>query len=66
MGSLPDPLHPTSISAGLIEDLRSSLKTSKLLTPDSDGYGEKIKRWADSSEKRAVNDPTPSDTLRSR
>lgn len=38
----------------MIANLAASLETSKLLTTTSDGYAEKLKRWADSSEKQAV------------
>ncbi|KAL8991966.1 MAG: hypothetical protein Q9169_007492, partial [Polycauliona sp. 2 TL-2023] len=41
------------ISPHLAEDLKSSLKSSELLLPDCDAYRLKIKRWADSCEKKA-------------
>lgn len=46
----------------LAEELRASLQQSTVLTPDSEGYAEGIKRWSDAVEKRAVghpNFPTP-------
>lgn len=38
----------------LITTLESSLKGSKLLTPGSEEYSEKVQRWSDYSEKPAV------------
>ena len=37
------------------QELRSSLRDSEILTPDSIGYGESIKRWSDAVEKKAVS-----------
>lgn len=55
MGSiLPDAKLDLS-SPDLIEKLKASIKESKVLTPNSDGYTESIKRWADSSIKPAVS-----------
>ena len=39
----------------LVETLRILLNESEVLTPDSDLYAEKSKRWATSSERSAVN-----------
>lgn len=52
MGSLQE--LSSTLRESLITDLANSLKTSKLLTPTSEGYAEKVKRWADSAEKQAV------------
>lgn len=52
MGSLEGPV--SLIQDSLISELASSLKSSKLLIPASEGYPEKIKRWADTAEKQAV------------
>lgn len=54
MAPLPEPPARFHISLQLVEDLRSSLETSQLLTPEADAYQIKIKRWAESSEKKAV------------
>ena len=56
LASAPDP--PTNqISPVLVEQLANSLKTSQLLTPDSEGYADGIKRWSDAVEKEAVRLP---------
>ena len=39
----------------LIETLKNSLYGSEILTPGSDVYAEKSKRWATSSERSAVS-----------
>ena len=52
MGSLQE--LSSALRESLITELANSLKTSKLLTPASEGYAEKVKRWADSAEKQAV------------
>jgi len=60
MGSLPQEFIPPS----LIDDLRSQIKASALLTPDSEAYTQGIKRWSEAAEKQAVSrtptTPTPS------
>lgn len=38
----------------LVRELKSTLEYSRVLTPDSEGYSDSIKRWSDSVEKRAV------------
>lgn len=38
----------------LVGELKKTLEQSKVLTPDSEGYLNSIKRWSDSVEKRAV------------
>jgi hypothetical protein len=43
------------ISASLGEELRNLLKDSTVLTPNSEGYTESLKRWAESAEKPAVS-----------
>ena len=52
MGSIQEP--SSALRESLITELAHSLKASKLLTPASEGYAEKVKRWADSAEKQAV------------
>jgi hypothetical protein len=50
-----------------VEKLKASLSTSsEVLTPDSEGYAESIKRWSSAAEKPAVTslskhgeNPTP-------
>ncbi|KAL8724791.1 MAG: hypothetical protein Q9166_007748 [cf. Caloplaca sp. 2 TL-2023] len=37
----------------LVQELRSSLQHSQVLTPESEGYAESIKRWSDAVEMRA-------------
>jgi hypothetical protein len=39
----------------LAAELRGALKHSAVVTPDSEGYAESIKRWSDAVEKRAVS-----------
>jgi hypothetical protein len=46
MGSIPD------VYKLLKEDLKDT--GAEVLTPDSPGYGESIKRWSENCEKRAV------------
>lgn len=55
MGSLPEPESQQLVEHSLLKRLQASLKTSKLLTPGSEGYATKIKRWADTAEKEAVS-----------
>ena len=43
----------------LVQELRASLKRSTVLTPNSEGYTESIKRWSDAVEKRAVMKSPP-------
>lgn len=38
----------------LVRELRRTLEDSRVLTPDSEGYAESIRRWSDGVEKRAV------------
>ncbi len=38
----------------LVQELKATLKNSTILTPDSDGYGDSIRRWTDSVEMKAV------------
>ena len=38
----------------LVRELKRALECSKILTPDSEGYLDSIKRWSDGVEKRAV------------
>lgn len=38
----------------LINELRASLKNSKVVTPDSEDYAASIQRWSDVAEKKAV------------
>ncbi|EXJ53324.1 uncharacterized protein A1O5_13446 [Cladophialophora psammophila CBS 110553] len=37
-----------------VEELRASLKASKVLTADSEGYDESLHRWSEAAEKRAA------------
>ncbi|KAL9050806.1 MAG: hypothetical protein Q9206_004939 [Seirophora lacunosa] len=53
MPPLWDAKRRACISPEQIETLRSSVGTSRVLTPDSDAYIDKIKRWADSARKQA-------------
>jgi hypothetical protein len=46
MGSLPNVYNL------LKEELKDT--SAEVLTPDSPGYGESIKRWSEHCEKRAV------------
>lgn len=46
---------PASIDSALIEKLRHSLKNSTVLTPESEGYREAIRRWSDAMEMKAVS-----------
>ena len=41
-----------------IDQLKADLKGVTVLTPDSDGYADSIKRWSDLAERRAVNPST--------
>lgn len=56
MGSIRDVKHKDKdlSDPDLIIKLESCLKDSKVLSPSSDDYGARIKRWSDVSEKRAV------------
>ncbi|ORY10626.1 hypothetical protein BCR34DRAFT_485287 [Clohesyomyces aquaticus] len=47
MGSAPD------VYATLREELKGGGSVAEVLTPDSAGYGESIKRWSEHCEKRA-------------
>ena len=38
----------------LVQELRTSLKSSTVITPDSEGYAVSIRRWSDAVEKKAV------------
>lgn len=38
----------------LVKELRASLHDSQVLTTESEGYAESIKRWSDAVEMRAV------------
>lgn len=40
--------------ASLLRELKEALEYSIILTPDSEGYLDSIKRWSDEVEKRAV------------
>lgn len=42
-----------TLDASIIEKLKASLKSSTVLTPDSEGYAASIKRWSDAAEKKA-------------
>lgn len=54
MGFYQEVKHQDLSDPDLVVKLESYLKDSKVLTPSSDEYGARIKRWSDSSEKRAV------------
>ena len=58
-GSTGVRTRDASIRDDVVQELRDSLKTSEadVLTPDSEGYSESIKRWSDAIEKRAVGSP---------
>lgn len=53
MGFYQEVKHQDLSDPDLVVKLESYLKDSKVLTPSSDEYGARIKRWSDSSEKRA-------------
>ena len=55
MGSIEHDANLNLSNPDLIEKLKTSIKDSKVLTPNSDGYNEAIKRWSDSSVKPAVS-----------
>lgn len=40
--------------ARLVQELRSSLQDSQVLTSESEGYAQSIKRWSDAVEMKAV------------
>jgi len=46
-------MAPANVVA-LAEKLRTTLKSSTVLTPDSEGYAKAIIRWSDEMEKKAV------------
>ena len=46
----------------LVQELRASLKNSTVLTPESEGYTQSIKRWSDAVEKKAVRERQTSST----
>lgn len=46
---------PVSIDSALVDKLRHSLKNSTVLTPESEGYTEAIRRWSDAMEMKAVS-----------
>lgn len=46
--STPDALE------SLVQDLKRNLERPNVLTPDTKGYSDSIKRWSDGVEKRAV------------
>lgn len=54
MGSIKNHNHPELSDDELVKVLESSLKDSTLLTPGSEFYSKKVKRWSDASEKPAV------------
>jgi hypothetical protein len=55
---LTEKMAPIDISA--VEQLRVSLSsTASIVTPDSEGYEQSIKRWSDTGERRAVRVPSP-------
>lgn len=56
MGSLEDGSAKRAISESMVEELRSQLDASKLLTPKSEGYGESLKRWSEAAERKAVRE----------
>jgi hypothetical protein len=39
----------------LAAKLRNTLRTSMVLTPDSEGYAKSIQRWSDAVEMQAVS-----------
>ena len=48
-------IRSTSKAPGiLVEELKGTLQSPQILTPDSEGYSDSIKRWSDGVEKRAV------------
>lgn len=46
---------PAPIDSALVAKLRHSLKNSTVLTPESEGYREAIRRWSDAMEMKAVS-----------
>ena len=52
---------PASIDTALVDKLKCSLKNSAVLTPDSEGYAEAIRRWSDAVEMKAVSLTGPID-----
>lgn len=55
MGTIQEVKNQDLNDPDLIIKLESCLKDSKVLTPSSDEYGTRIKRWSSASEKRAVS-----------
>lgn len=53
MGSIEE-YQQHSIDPITIEKLASSLSGSKVLTPSSSGYDDRVKRWSELSERQAV------------
>ncbi len=51
-GFPPKPISRVSLA----EQLRSLLSDSVILTAESEGYAESLKRWAESAEKQAVSE----------
>lgn len=54
MGSIEDLKGSDLSDPDVIRKLKSSLTDSKVLTPGSEEYDDKSKRWSEASEKRAV------------
>lgn len=54
MGSIQEIKRQDLNDPDLIIRLESCLKDSKVLTPSSDEYGVRVRRWSDASEKTAV------------
>ena len=46
---------PASIDTAPVDKLKSDLKSSAVLTPESEGYVEAIRRWSDAVEMKAVS-----------
>lgn len=42
-------------SLELLNDLKARVATAAVITPDSPGYEESIKRWSDAAVKQAVH-----------
>lgn len=43
------------IDGAVLSELRSTIKSSTVLSPDSEGYAQSLKRWSESVEKEAVS-----------
>jgi len=55
-------MAPIDMSA--VEQLKASLSsTVSIVTPDSEAYEQSIKRWSDTSERRAVGVPIVSSLI---